>query len=127
MVGMVMVMKAVVGLRVGAADVVGWGEVKEEVGEMAGVGLGKAGGAGLPQEQRRYLVLPATDIMHNHKICTRYQALLHKQSSAHHLAMFSAQMHRNADCTDQVHVANTNFASKAMSMIIKGKHLRMQS
>jgi len=54
--------EAVVGVRVGAADVVGWGEVKEEVGEMAGVGVGKVDGVGLPLEQRCHLVPPATDV-----------------------------------------------------------------
>ena len=50
-----------VGVRVGAADVVGWGEVKEEVGEMAGVGVGKVDGVGWPLEQRCRLVSPATN------------------------------------------------------------------
>ena len=60
-----MAVEAVVGVKVGAADVVGWGEVKEGVGEMAGVGVGRVGAVGLPQEQRCHSVSPATDITHN--------------------------------------------------------------
>lgn len=55
-------MEDVVGVRVGAADVVGCGEVKEEEGVMAGVGVGKVDGVGWPLEQRCRLVSPATDV-----------------------------------------------------------------
>ncbi len=61
----VVVVEDLVGVRVGAADVVGWGEVKEEEGEMAGVGVEKVGGVGLPLERRCRLVSPATDVTQN--------------------------------------------------------------
>ncbi len=115
-----MAVEAVVGVRVGA---VGWGEVKEEVGGMAGVVVGKVGEVGLPQEQRCHLVSPATDITHNQVRpgCTNEAQLITQPCSARKFT--DTQMKMIRPCAH----GNTNLASKAMSMTMKGKHMRMQS